>query len=165
MINKQVIIYLINYSSNIYDCIIFSGALFLEKETMQLFVSSFVSFFSFSNKTLLYRSSISFNFLVLNISRNISSRPTSFLLFNFFSTVWSSSFVNCLSLMSSWQQKLFFGRFICDSWGVPNRLLKCFFPLLKSFFLTDSFLFSSRGAFPSANFIYCLTCKPRFSIF
>ena len=67
------------------------------------------------------------NFLVFNISRGISSRPSAFLFLIFLRTTSSSSCVNCPSLMSSWLLMIFV---ICSSVTLgdfPSRFLKCCF--------------------------------------
>ena len=78
-----------------------SAVIFLGKERMQLFVHFFVVFY-FYTALQSWRSKSS-NFLVCYISGGISLSLAAFLLLIFVSTTPSSSWIKCLSFISSWQ--------------------------------------------------------------
>ena len=83
-----------------------------------------------------YQSSKSSNFLVFNISRGISSRPAAFLFLIFVSTMLSSSWAYCPSLMSSWLL-IIFGLSVTLR-EFPSRFLKCsFYICIRSTRLAD----------------------------
>ena len=128
---------------------------------MQPFVH--LSFVFWLHTVLQYQSSRLSNFLVFHTYGGVSSRPTAFLLFNFFvSTTLSSSWVNWPTLMSIYN---FRNRFICNFRGFYKQILEMIFPHVYSFFLAGSFQFSYGGALPLILFIYCLPRYSRLSIF
>ena len=74
-------------------------------------------------------------------------KACSFSTFNFF----SSSSINCPSVMSSWLLLIFFHRFVCDFRKVSKQILKIFFSLLKFSSWLSTFSFSFELLFLMLN--------------
>ena len=107
---------------------------FLGKGRMQPFVHLSMLFWLYT--ALQYLSSMSSNFFVFHTSGGISSRPAAFLFLIFESTTFSSSRVNCPSLMSSWLLKIFVVGSFVTLGDFPSRFLKCSFHVcIRSFWL------------------------------
>ena len=97
------------------------------KWRMQPFVHLYIVLWLYT--ALLYRGSKSSNFLVFHISGSISLRSAAFLFLIFLSSTLSSSWVNCLSLMSSWLLIIFVIGLSITLGEFPRRFMKCSFPM------------------------------------
>ena len=101
---------------------------------------------------------MSSNFLVFHISGGIFSRPATFQLLIFLSTMLSSSSVNWPSFMSSWLLIIFMIGLSVTLGEFPSRFLKCSFHfcILSSWLATFGFTLEMLF-FLFTSFIVCHT--------